>query len=356
MGFPIKHALLSHERKTYLDKEENEKKYQLDLSETNLENIDPLYLEWLLKDFHSWFGYPNFHYYDLFVEKICLRFWINLEKNQVFLWHGSFNIIERVLHKFLDLEYLIGYGPQFNEIPSDFEFTWGKYISSNFSSSKMWLSADLIEMTLKKCSTKKAIYIDNPNNPTGYFYTPREIEKIIQLAQKNEAIVIVDEAFGDYLPDEYSAIHFVTKYPNLIVVRSMSKFFGLSGLRIWYSAMSEELSKYYSKVDVPFEPGVLSLHIWMNLINNTDIINTIRTKLSLRKKAVMDFFAEKNITAAATNESTPLVFFIKPNNEIFSSVKLIDGESFDNTFEAVLDYSRLRLPNTEEEMNLLLKQ
>jgi len=61
---------------------------------------------------------------------------------------------------------------------------------------------------------------------------PDEIEAIIQLAQKNNALVIIDEAFGDYLSDGYSAIHFVDKYPNLIVVRSMSKFFGLSGLRI----------------------------------------------------------------------------------------------------------------------------
>ena len=74
MGFPIKHALLSHERKTYLDKERSEKKYQLDLSETNLENIDPRYLESLLKDFHGGYGYPDFYLYDVFIERICLRF------------------------------------------------------------------------------------------------------------------------------------------------------------------------------------------------------------------------------------------------------------------------------------------
>lgn len=56
----------------------------------------------------------------------------------------------------------------------------------------------------------------------------------------------------------------------------------------------------------------------MNLINNNDIINDIRTRLSLRKKTIVNFFVEKNIAMASTNELTPLIFFIKPNNEAFS--------------------------------------
>lgn len=135
----------------------------------------------------------------------------------------------------------------------------------------------------------------------------------------------------------------------------MSKFFGLSGLRIGYAVMSRGLGKYYSKIDVPFEPSVLSLHIGSKLIDDYNIINDIRIRLSDRKRKIAQSLYEKNIEIAPTNDETPLLFFRKPDDEFLSSIKLVNGDSFDNTFQASSKYARLRLPNAGEEIDQLIK-
>ena len=345
-------SILRQDRKTYLTKNWFQENYLLNLAETNLENIPPIVIRRMLEDFDWWYWYPEFYLYDLFNQNICARYGHQVNPEQVFLWHWSFNIIERILHKFLDLDFLIGYWPQFNEIPSDFEFTWGKYISSNFSRQKMWLSRELIENTLQEFHWRRALYIDNPNNPTGHFYMPDEIESIIEIAMNNDAAVIIDEAFGDYLADEYSAIQFTSRYPNIIVVRSMSKFFGLSGLRIGYAVMSKNLSEYYARIDVPFEPSVLSLYIWNQLINDQNLASDIRNTSTHKKQKMMKLFWDKNITMTPTNIETPLLFITKQKNDLFNDIKVIDGINFDNTYESANEFFRVRLPNNESEMNI----
>jgi len=77
------------------------------------------------------------------------------------------------------------------------------------------------------------IWICNPNNPTGEVYSLRDIEKILKLTK---AILIVDEAFFEFYDykNENSAIRLINKYQNLIVLRTLSKAYGLAGIRLGY--------------------------------------------------------------------------------------------------------------------------
>lgn len=76
------------------------------------------------------------------------------------------------------------------------------------------------------------IYIDNPNNPTGQVINLYAIEKILDRALEVGAGVVIDEAYGDFMPNQNSAMTLTEEYPNLIMVRTMSKAFGLAGLRV----------------------------------------------------------------------------------------------------------------------------
>lgn len=78
------------------------------------------------------------------------------------------------------------------------------------------------------------IWICNPNNPTGEVYDIRDIEKILQLTK---ATLIVDEAFFEFYDykNKNSAIKLVNKYNNLIVLRTLSKAYGLAGIRLGYA-------------------------------------------------------------------------------------------------------------------------
>lgn len=87
---------------------------------------------------------------------------------------------------------------------------------------------------LAKKNNVSLIWICNPNNPTGEVYEQEHIEKIVKNSQ---SLVIVDEAFFEFYDPEHkkSAIKLIHKYENLIVLRTLSKAYGLAGLRFGYT-------------------------------------------------------------------------------------------------------------------------
>ncbi len=105
----------------------------------------------------------------------------------------------------------------------------------------------------------KLIYIGNPNNPTGHLLSKREIEEFI--SEVKDSVVVIDEALIDALPKESSCADLVELYPNLIVTRSFSKFYGLAGMRIGYMVADKEVIKHVSKTVSPFEVSSLSIEL-----------------------------------------------------------------------------------------------
>jgi len=80
---------------------------------------------------------------------------------------------------------------------------------------------------------EKGLLLNNPHNPTGLLWTREEICSILE----RFALVVVDEAFMDFLPpdQEQSLIPVVRDYPHLVIVRSLTKFYSLPGLRLGYA-------------------------------------------------------------------------------------------------------------------------
>jgi aspartate/methionine/tyrosine aminotransferase len=89
----------------------------------------------------------------------------------------------------------------------------------------------------------KLVILNNPNNPAGFVYTNAELKKIYELCLKNDATLMIDEAYSDFCIQEKftSAGKVAPGFKNLIVVNSLSKNFGMSGWRIGYAITSPEL-------------------------------------------------------------------------------------------------------------------
>ena len=88
-----------------------------------------------------------------------------------------------------------------------------------------------------------AVVMGNPNNPTGELITRDDLETIIAAAAKSGTDVLVDESFLDFLPSDkdHTVMDLVGKYPNLLVLRSMTKFFAIPGLRLGFGVANSEL-------------------------------------------------------------------------------------------------------------------
>lgn len=99
----------------------------------------------------------------------------------------------------------------------------------------------------------KVVWICNPNNPTGTIVPDRELLSFLDKVPK-QVLVVLDEAYAEYVTDpEYTdGIKLLSKYPNVIVLRTFSKIFGLASLRIGYGIGQPEIIKLINRVREPF--------------------------------------------------------------------------------------------------------
>jgi threonine-phosphate decarboxylase len=104
-----------------------------------------------------------------------------------------------------------------------------------------------------------AILLANPQNPSGALCCRGELLRLAEEASKRNVFVLLDEAFIDYCP-ESSVVQEIDRFPNLIVFRSVTKFFGMAGLRVAYAAANTDLCKQIQQSIAPW--SVTSLASW----------------------------------------------------------------------------------------------
>lgn len=88
----------------------------------------------------------------------------------------------------------------------------------------------------------KILFVCNPNNPTGTYWTQDRFDQFMERVGPNK-VVVLDEAYFEYVDalDFPDGMEMIKRYPNVVVFRTFSKMYGLAGLRIGYLAASEEL-------------------------------------------------------------------------------------------------------------------
>ncbi|WP_432720023.1 histidinol-phosphate transaminase [Jeongeupia wiesaeckerbachi] len=105
----------------------------------------------------------------------------------------------------------------------------------------------------------KIVWIANPNNPTGTLARPGDLIEFLELCPPN-VLVVLDEAYTEYLPREKrtDSIAWLRQFPNLIVVRTFSKAYGLAGLRVGMALASPEVADLLNRLRQPFNVNSLA--------------------------------------------------------------------------------------------------
>lgn len=126
----------------------------------------------------------------------------------------------------------------------------------------------------------KLIWICSPNNPTGNAFPPSEI---IELAEKFDGIVVVDEAYIDFSPYP-SLLSVLDSHPNLIVLQTFSKAWGMASLRMGMAFASPEIADLYGRVKYPYNVNGPTQEELLRRIESTDIRANVEEIISERKK------------------------------------------------------------------------
>ena len=106
----------------------------------------------------------------------------------------------------------------------------------------------------------RIIWIANPNNPTGTFLPYAEVRAFLTAVPK-EVVVVLDEAYNEYLPpaERQDTAAWLKEFPNLVITRTFSKIYGLAGLRVGYALASAEIADLMNRVRQPFNVNNLAL-------------------------------------------------------------------------------------------------
>jgi histidinol-phosphate aminotransferase len=119
---------------------------------------------------------------------------------------------------------------------------------------------DLAAMRAAVRPDTRIVWIANPNNPTGNFLPAGEVREFLASVPADVAVVL-DEAYTEYLApaDRADTLAWVKEFPNLIVVRTFSKIYGLAGLRVGFGVASPEVADLMNRVRQPFNVNNLAL-------------------------------------------------------------------------------------------------
>lgn len=106
----------------------------------------------------------------------------------------------------------------------------------------------------------RMVFVANPNNPTGTFNPWPDVERFVA-SVRGDVLVILDEAYGEYLPDDLESPTqgWLARFPNLVVSRTLSKAFGLAGLRVGYGLADPRVAEVMNRVRQPFNVNHLAM-------------------------------------------------------------------------------------------------
>jgi len=104
------------------------------------------------------------------------------------------------------------------------------------------------------------LWIANPNNPTGTLASGEAVEALLRRVPER-VIVVLDEAYNEYLPAELRAdsVRWLKRYPNLVLTRTFSKAYGLAGLRVGYALAHASVADVMNRVRQPFNVNSVAL-------------------------------------------------------------------------------------------------
>jgi histidinol-phosphate aminotransferase len=156
------------------------------------------------------------------------------------------------------------------------------------------MKLDIKEFT-KQSKNADILYLDSPNNPTGFQFSKNDLQKLVK---SFDGLVIIDEAYADF--GAYSIASFVKSQKNLVVVQTVSKSFGLAGLRLGYFMASKQFTDAFNKVlqypyplsTLTIESGILALEKPQEMKDAVQIIKQERTRIieTLRKYNAFEVF------------------------------------------------------------------
>jgi histidinol-phosphate aminotransferase len=161
------------------------------------------------------------------------------------------------------------------------------------------------------------IVLSTPNNPTGKSLSHEDVERIVEAA---DAIVLVDEAYIEF-SRERSALDLIDRYPNVIVLRTMSKALALAGMRIGFAISNPELMAEITKPKIPFASGRLAEITLSSVLENYSLVTEAVSYILAERQRLQDELAGIAGVEAFESDTNFLIIRVGNASEVFARLK-----------------------------------
>ncbi|KAG7889847.1 hypothetical protein KL936_002521 [Ogataea polymorpha] len=147
------------------------------------------------------------------------------------------------------------------------------------------IQPDLILDQLEKDVSIKLVYITSPGNPTGVQIKPALLEELLSKVQQStwNGLIVVDEAYIDFCEVGSSVSVLVNKFPNLVVLQTLSKAFGLAGIRLGICFSTPEVSRLLNSMKYPYNISNLTSSVALRATSK-DALVKMRQRVDLIKE------------------------------------------------------------------------
>jgi len=238
--------------------------------------------------------YPDGSAYAL---KQQLAEFLNVSDSQLAIGNGSNEVLELVARVFA------GAGD---------EIIYSQYAFAVYSISAQVVGATSVEVPavnwghdlnamLSAITDKtKLIYIANPNNPTGTFFTKEQWQSFIEEVPSH-IIIVLDEAYLEYaesfldVEQYFNGVDYVEEYKNLLVSRTFSKAYGLASLRIGYMVGNEETIQYVNQLREPFNVNHYAQVAAINALQDQTFVKQVVELNQAGMRQLTDVFDDMGI-------------------------------------------------------------
>jgi len=127
----------------------------------------------------------------------------------------------------------------------------------------------------------KAIFLCQPNNPTGQYFTKEEVEAILDASP--DTLLVLDEAYIAFVDDAWASLDLIQR-DNVIILRSMTKDYGLTGLRLGYLVAGEEILSHLRRVCPPWNVNIAAQKAGIAALAQNEYLRRCQKKVEEAKR------------------------------------------------------------------------
>lgn len=259
--------------------------------------------------------YPDANGFEL---KATIAEKFGVQPNQITLGNGSNDLLELFAHTFASERDEIIY--------SQYAFIVYPLVTKAINAiareipAKNW-GHDLEAFLAAINDRTKLIYIANPNNPTGNFLSHTEITDFLARVPQN-VLVILDEAYTEFtaIDKRVKSFELLQKHPNLIICRTLSKAYGLAGLRIGYAVSHYEIADLLNRVRQPFNCNSLALAAAQAVLNDDEFVKKVAENNRLEMARYEAFCTEQGLIFIPSSGNFITIDFKRPATPIYDAL------------------------------------